>query len=52
MRTVSQIAATLGVKRDTIHKRIKRLGLTPRMVGHQMTFTPAQERKIMEAGKK
>lgn len=46
--TIIEICDRIGVSKDTIHKRIKAMGIKPKLVGKQLTFVPSQVRKIAE----
>lgn len=46
--TVTELAATLGVKPAAIHKRMDRLGIVPKRFGSSSVYdlTPAQVRAL------
>lgn len=46
LHTTTEIAAMIGMTRDGVHKRLKRLSLTPTIVGKTRGYTAAQVEQI------
>lgn len=46
LTTTTQISKILGIKRVGVHRRVKRLGIVPVVIGQTHVFTPDQVEKI------